>query len=595
MLVHLTVRDFAIVERLGLFIEPGMTVMTGETGAGKSILIDALGLALGERASSTVVRAGCARAEVSAVFDISHRSEVRQWLRERELDDGPDDGGFDNGNAGDDTDGGAGTDNGRNGAECILQRVITADGRARALINGRPVSVQTLRELGGRLVDIHGQHAHQSLLKGNVQRDIIDAYAQADAIRGEIAGVYTEWKAKKQQMEHHTGGIGDREARAEWLRFQIEELRSLDPSPDEPASLDEEHRRLSHAAEITGACRAILDRIEDEPGNAALTRIETSLRQLEGPMAHDSRLEEVHTLLDAAGIHLKEGIDALRQYANNPEVDQERLQWIESRLAALHDVARKHRISPGELPAFRQKLEEEIDRIEHSATVLATLRDERAGLERQYRALALGLREKREQAGADFAREVTANLRQLGMPGGWMEVAILPQEAPPQEENYFTPTGLDEVMFRVSLNPGQPAKSLARVASGGELSRIALAIQVIVSAGTMTPTLIFDEVDAGIGGGVAEIVGKHLRGLGRTRQVLCVTHLPQVASQANHHVKVEKRVENDATKTNLFPLDEDARVREIARMLGGMEITDRTLAHAGEMLGNFLSATENGR
>nr|VFJ96692.1 MAG: DNA repair protein RecN (Recombination protein N) [Candidatus Kentron sp. H]VFJ97246.1 MAG: DNA repair protein RecN (Recombination protein N) [Candidatus Kentron sp. H]VFK02754.1 MAG: DNA repair protein RecN (Recombination protein N) [Candidatus Kentron sp. H] len=572
MLVHLTVRDFAIVEQLALSIQTGMTVMTGETGAGKSILVDALGLALGGRASSRVVRAGCPRAEVSAVFDLSHQPAVRKWLREQALDEGEGDGG-EEGGAGDDV-------SESTPSECILRRTVTADGRARALINNRPVPVRTLRELGARLVDIHGQHAHQSLLEGHTQRDIIDAYGGNEADRGEIARVYRQWKAKNEQITHHTGNDGeDQDARLEWLRFQVEELRNLNPEPHEPASLDEEHRRLGHAAEITGACHAILDKIGSEPDNAALTRIETALRHLEGLCAYDKRLEESHALLDTAAIHLKEGIGALEHYIGHLQVDEARLGWIESRLAALHDMARKHRIPPGELTAFLGRLEEEIGQIEQSAALLATLHHERAELERQYRELALGLREKRTQAGIGFSREVTANLQQLGMPGGQMAVAISPRD-----DEHFTPTGPDEVAFRVSLNPGQPPKPLAQVASGGELSRIALAIQVIVTAGATTPTLIFDEVDAGIGGRVAEIVGKHLRGLGGARQVLCITHLPQVASQAHRHVKVQKHVENDVTKTNLVPLTEEARVREIARMLGGVAITDRTLAHAREMV-----------
>ncbi|MBT8420166.1 MAG: DNA repair protein RecN [Gammaproteobacteria bacterium] len=563
MLVHLTVRDFAIVEQLALSIEAGMTVMTGETGAGKSILVDALSLALGERASSGIVRAGCARAEVSAVFDISRQPTVQQWLLEQELDNG----------------GGDGSD--ADDAECILQRSVTADSRTRARINGRPVPVQTLRELGDRLVDIHGQHAHQSLLKGNSQRDIIDAYAGNDAVRRKIARLYTEWKAKNEEINHRTGSVEDHDARLEWLRFQVEELHNLNLSSDEPNSLDEEHRRLGHATEITGACHAILDKIENEPENAALPRVEASVRLLGGLCTYDERLNEVQTLFDTATIHLKEGAEALRQYVGNLEVDEERLRWIESRLAAIHDMARKHRIPPTELIAFLEQLEQEITQLEQNATLVATLHDERVELERQYRELALGLRDERIRASAEFSNEVTANLQQLGMPGGRIEVGISPLD-----DAHLTQTGLDEVTFNVSMNPGQPTKPLAQVASGGELSRIALAIQVLVSEGGVIPTLIFDEVDSGIGGRVAEIVGKHLRQLGQARQVLCITHLPQVASQANHHVKVQKYVENDSTKTHLIPLAQAKRVQEIARMLGGMEITDKTLAHAREMLGD---------
>nr|VFJ42824.1 MAG: DNA replication and repair protein RecN [Candidatus Kentron sp. DK] len=564
MLAHLTVRNFAIVEHLELTIRAGMTVMTGETGAGKSILVDALGLALGGRATGGIVKAGCARAEVSAVFELSPWPAIQAWLRERELDE--------------DFEGDE-----HPAIECILRRSVAADGRTRAHINGRPVPVQTLRELGERLVDIHGQHAHQSLLKSNIQRDVIDAYAGNGADRGAIAGLYADWKAKGEEIARHAGDHEDHGARLEWLRFQVEELRALDLSRGEFESLDEEHRRIGHAAEITGTCHTILDRLEAEPGNAALVRVETSLRLLDDLIAFDDRLEEIRALLDTAGIHLREGAEALRQYANRVDMDEERLRWLESRLATLHDVARKHRIPPTELMAFLEQSETEIQRVEQSATLLSSLREERAEIECRYRDLALGLREKRMRAAAEFSEEITANLRQLGMPGGRMEVIVSPQD-----EHRPAPAGSDEITFAVTMNPGQPAKPLAQVASGGELSRVALAIQVLVSTGTAVPTLIFDEVDAGVGGQVAEIVGRRLRELGRTRQVLCVTHLPQVASQADHHVKVQKQVADDSTKTALTALTGEERVREIARMLGGVEITEKTLAHAGEMLTHSL-------
>jgi len=557
MLVHLTVHDFVIVDRLELAIRSGMTVMTGETGAGKSILVDALGLALGERANGNMVRAGGKRAEVVAVFDISRQSEVQEWLRQLELDNEE--------------------------AECILRRSITADGRTRAFINGGSVPIQTLRELGDQLVDIHGQHAHQSLLKGSAQRDIVDAYGENGPDRREIARLHAESKAKKQEIARYTGDTGDNDARLEWLRFQVEELQTLNLEPGELDALDEEHQRLSHGAEIINACQSILDRMGIDSDSTVLTQIDTSLRTLSGLCAYDKRLDEIYTLFDTALIHLKEGGETLRQYAGNLEIDEDRLQWIDARLAAIHDLARKHRVPPEGLDKLLGELQEEIKRIEQSATRLAELDRQLAALQRQYRELALRLRERRIHAGAKLAAEVTENLQRLGM-SGQVEISVSPQD-----DDHPTATGLDEVAFKVSANPGQPVKPLAQVASGGELSRIALAIQVIVSQDTGTPTLIFDEVDAGIGGQVAEIVGQHLRHLGQTRQVLCITHLPQVASQAHHHLKVQKYTDTDSTKIDLAPLNESTRIREIARMLGGVKITDKTLAHAREMLGGNAS------
>ena len=556
MLVHLTVRDFVIVDRLELAIRSGMTVMTGETGAGKSILVDALGLALGERAGGNVVRAGCRRAEIAAVFDISQQPDVREWLQEQALDSEE--------------------------PECILRRSITTEGRARAFINGRPAPVQALRELGDRLVDIHGQHAHQSLLKGGVQRDIVDAYGGNDSDRKAIAELYAESKAKQREMSRYTDESGEgNDARLEWLRFQVEEIRNLNLEPGEMEALDEEHRRLGHGAEIIDVCQGILEQIGLDSDNGALGRIDASLRALGGLCAYDKRLEEIHALFDTAIIHLKEGAGTLRQYVSSLGVDEERLRWVEARLAAIHDLARKHRVPPDGLTKLAAELEEEISQIEQSATLAAELHRQLVALKEQYQVVASRLREKRMDAGIRLAAEVTKNLQRLGMPGGKLEISVLPQG-----DGHPTPSGLDEVVFDVRTNPGQSAKPLTKVVSGGELSRIALAIQVIVSEDTGTPTLIFDEVDSGIGGRVAEIVGRHLRHLGQTRQVLCITHLPQVASQAHYHLKVQKCADEDSTRIELASLKEPERVQEIARMVGGIEITARTRAYAREMLEN---------
>nr|VFK40552.1 MAG: DNA repair protein RecN (Recombination protein N) [Candidatus Kentron sp. SD] len=556
MLVHLTVRDFVLVDRLEFSIRAGMTVMTGETGAGKSILVDALGLVLGERINGDVVRAGRECAEISAIFDISRQPNIQEWLREQGLD-------------GDES-------------ECILRRSIAAGGRTRAFINGRPAPIQTLRKLSDGLVDIHGQHAHQSLLKGDVQRDIVDAYGGNDPDRKQIAKLYAESKAKNREISHCIGNSGEEnDARLEWLRFQVEEIRNLGIESGEMEALNEEHRRLAHGAEIIGACHEVSDRIEIDADDAVLTKIDTSLRTLRGLCAYDRRLEEICALFDTAIIHLKEGSATLRQYVSGLEVDEDRLRWIEARLSIIHDLARKHRVSPEEISKLAEKLEEEIAGIEQSTTLIAKLHQQLVALQSQYRVAALRLREKRINAGAKLAAEVTKNLQRLGMPGGQVEISVLPQD-----DDHPTPTGLDEVAFKVSTNPGQSAQPLTQVASGGELSRIALAIQVIVSEDSGTPTLIFDEVDAGIGGQVAEIVGRHMHHLGRTRQVLCITHLPQVASQAHHHLKVQKCTDRNSTKMRLTPLNGSERIREIARMVGGVKITDKTLAHAQEMLGD---------
>ena len=553
MLAHLSVRDFAIVEGLDLELHAGMTVLTGETGAGKSILIDALGLTLGERASTKVVRSGAERAEVVAVFELSQDSDAARYLAEQDLASADD--------------------------ECILRRIIGNDGRSRAHINGRPVPLQTLRELGDLLVDIHGQHEHQSLLKSTVQRRILDEYAGHGEALARVAALHDQWQTTRTALEQLAGGPEQREQRLDYLRYQLNELDNLDIQSGEIETLDKEHRRLSHANELLANCARSVDDIDGDGEMALTTRLASVLGSLEEMAVIDPGVENIRSLLDGAGIQLSEAAAELRHYRDAIDIDPARLQSMNERLTAIHDTARKHQVEARELPALQRSLGDEIAQLEGSSMRLAELQSALQECLHCYAEAAGGLHESRVRAAETLSEAISANVRALGMPQGQLHIGIEANfDAPPSR------TGADSVAFQVAVNPGQPLLPLAKVASGGELSRISLAIQVIATQASGVPTLIFDEVDAGIGGRVAEIVGRELRSLANNRQVLCVTHLPQVASLAQQHVQVQKHSKRRKTHTDLRSLSGEGRVEEIARMLGGVTITDQALAHAREML-----------
>ncbi|MDX1434300.1 MAG: DNA repair protein RecN [Gammaproteobacteria bacterium] len=553
MLVHLSVRDFAIVERLELELAGGMTVLTGETGAGKSILVDALGLALGTRASATVVRTGAEQSEVVAIFDIEHGSDAEHLLEEQAL--------------------------ASEERECIVRRLVGADGRSRAFVNARPVPLHVLRALGETLVDIHGQHEHQSLLKRDVQRRILDEFGGHEPILAALGEVFDRLRGARDELDALAGDPREHAERLDYLRHQVRELDALGLTPQELETIGEDHRRLAHASELLEACGRVLDDLDGDSDFTAGARMAGSLRALENVTAVDASAEPIRALLADALVGLREAAAALRRYRDGIDLDPERLAALESRLAAIHDAARKHHVPAAELPRLHRELAERIAALEGAAERVETLQREIALLERDYRETARTLHERRVASAAALAAKITENMHALGMSGGELTIDVEADDAAPPARH-----GTDTVTFLVAVNPGHARAPLARVASGGELSRISLAIQVIATRASGVPTLIFDEVDAGVGGRVAEIVGRELRRLAATRQVMCVTHLPQVASQADHHVQVSKRTERQAVHADLSNLTGESRVQEIARMLGGVTITDQTLAHAREML-----------
>jgi DNA repair protein RecN (Recombination protein N) len=560
MLIQLRIRDFAIVEDLDLDLAAGMTAVTGETGAGKSILVDAIGLLLGDRADSSVIRHGAERTDLSALFDLDALPAARAWLAERDLD---------------------------RDQECQLRRVVARTGRSRSYINGIPQPTQALRELGEWLVDIHGQHEHQSLLRREAQRQLLDDYAGNQGLVAELDANYQTWNRLRRELRDLRQAASERDARLDILRYHLRELAALNLAEGEVAELESEQRRLAHASQLLDTGQQLLSWLTEGEEDAIADRLNQSLRELDALSRLDARLAPVSELLNAALIQIQEASGELRGYVQDLDLDPEHLAQVEQRLAAAHQLARKHRVTAEELPALRARLETEMDSLEHSETRLEKLQQAVEDALTAYHAGAERLSKRRTAAARELGERVSAALTGLGMPGGRFAIVLERLDKP-------MPAGLETVEFQVSANPGQPVRPLAKVASGGELSRISLAIQVITAHAARIPTLIFDEVDTGIGGGVAEVVGRQLRTLGGGRQVLCVTHLPQVAAQAHQQLKVEKQTDGESTHTQVLPLGANARITEIARMLGGLELTENTLAHAREMVEKVALSTAKG-
>ena len=552
MLVSLHIRDFAIIDELEVELQRGMTALTGETGAGKSILLGALGLLLGDRADAGAVRHGAERADLSASFDISQLDRVRGWLQEQslELDD-----------------------------ECQLRRVIAREGRSRAYINGTSVPLQLLRELGEHLVDIHGQHEHQSLMKRDLQRQLLDRHGRHAATLDKLATLHNDYRQVQQDIDTILGSGNDRDSRLEFLRFQLQELDELAPQPGEVEALHEELARLSNAGQLLETCASHTESLYDND-RSAHSLLGQAISDLAPLTSIDTSLKEASELFNSALIQLEEGVDLLRDYRDRVELDPQRQQEVEQRIDALHKVAAKHHIEPETLPGFHQQLAEQLQQLEQADQRLDALEQQRAALQDDYRKSAEKLHKQRVKTARQLSKQVSEAMQTLGMDGGKLEIEVTGTAS-----DTLSPLGTDQIEFRVSANPGQPPAPLAKVASGGELSRISLAIQVIASEASDIPSLIFDEVDSGVGGAVADTVGQQLRSLGEHRQVLCVTHLPQVASQAHHHLQVSKLTGGKTTRTRISTLNEEERVEEIARMLGGQKITKATLDHARDMLG----------
>lgn len=554
MLRSLNIRDFVIVDELDLDLDHGFTVLTGETGAGKSILLDALSLVLGERADPSQIREGKNKAEISALFSLdgSLKELISNWLDEQ---------GF---NLEDD------------GATLILKRIIDSSGRSRAFINGGIATLNQTKELGNHLVDIHGQHAHQLLLKTGAQRDLLDHQAQLQEQVLTVKGLYQVWQAAKKQLELAKSAGESLQKEQERLSWQLEELDQLAPKAGEWAEIDVEYSRLANAAKLIEGSQNALAMLSDQEGNAE-ELLGKAFTEIEDLAKLDNHLEDAKISLESAQIQISEATHSLNRYLQKIDVDPDRLAEVEERLKALHSAAKKFKVTPEELPTIWLDIKEKVNAIKDSQD-LAALEKNLLATQAEYNKAAKSLSLNRTKAAKTLEKLVTEAMQDLSMAGGQFVIGIEPLA----EGNAY---GLENIEFLVAGHPGVSPKPLSKVASGGELARISLAISVITSEASQIPTLIFDEVDSGIGGAVAETVGKRLKELGQAHQVLCVTHLAQVAAQGHQHWKVEKQSLNNSTTSSITSLNRQERVEEIARMLGGTEITDTTRRHARELLG----------
>lgn len=546
MLLSLHLQDFVIVDRAEIDFGPGFTALTGETGAGKSILLDALGLVLGARGDASVVREGRARADLAASFASS--PELDEWLHARDLAGDP--------------------------GTLLLRRVIESDGRSRALINGQPAPIALLREVGSKLIDVHGQHAAQSLAQSGAQRQLLDAFAGLGSGLAELAVAHGRWQSLQRTLDQALAGDRESQLEHDRLLWQLSELEALQMGEGQWNELNDEQRRLAHAATLAegaqGAGQALAD------GDDALSdRLRVLVSRLRPLAQIDQRLAEPLELLESAAIQIEEAAAGLAQYADRLEIDPQRLAEIESRIGAIFSAARKFRLSPEAIPAEVCMLRERVAALERSRDI-ESVRREAAQAREVYDRLAATVSERRRVSAAHLANGVSATLAELGMTGARLEVKVDP--APPSA------SGVDSIDFRIAQHGSSQARPIARVASGGELSRIGLAISVLAAQANPVPTLIFDEADAGVGGAVAEVIGALMRRLGGDRQVLCVTHLPQVAACAHQQLKVSREAQGQGVVSRVSRLDRGARVEEIARMLGGIEITATTRKHAREML-----------
>ncbi len=552
MLLNLNIVDLAVVKSLNLDLDKGMSVLTGETGAGKSILLTALGLALGDRADSGYVRPDAKRAEINLDFDLSDAPLAKKWLEDNDLNDEQ---------------------------QCFIRRIVNQDGGSKAYINNRPTTLQSLKELSALLVEIHGQHAHLTLLDSEQQRLLLDDFANNKNLLSKIEHVFQSWKQSNTELESLIKAGSDQVEREELLRFQLEELQQLDLDEFNYQVLTDEHSQQANVGQILNEGQLQLDVLYESEQQSVNHLLSQSVSSLTDLAQFSPELGEISELLAEAQIQVEEASQQLRRYLELQEADPQRLNWLEQQIGIVQDISRKHQINPDQLPQTALKLEQELRNITHSSERI----DELTKITRQqlaeYKELSTQLSENRSQNGEKLEKKISEMIKELGMPQGDFLVSVVHNN-----EEKPSPNGNDKIEFLVSANPGLPAKPLAKVASGGELSRISLAIQVTTSTDKTTPTMIFDEVDSGIGGGIAEIVGQKLRSLSHNRQVLCVTHLPQVASQAHQHLFVKKTNQTEITSSTVALLSQKERIEEVARMLGGVNITENTLAHAEEML-----------
>lgn len=550
MLRSLQAKNFAIIDEIDIVFSEGMIVLTGETGAGKSILVDALSLVLGERGGANLIRDNNKRAEFTAEFVIDEHAKAKTWLSKQSLDDDHD---------------------------CVLRRIVNPDGRSRAFINGNQVNLQTLKALGELLVDIHGQHFHQSLGKTDVQRELIDHFGDLIHIKDDVKNAFNKWSLLAKKLLTNDALNKDRDARIDLLNFQYEELNTLELQENEYNSISLEFTKIHNIEKLNNGINQVLNNLQDSEITNAESLINNSVKSLESLIEFDHALKDAKNLLEEASIQSSEAADYLRRYCSSIEFDPEKNRRLDERINTIKTIARKHRVEPSELHTVYEKIKNELNELKNIEANHKNLNRDIDEAKNHYTKLAKELSRLRIISSNKLSKAVTKAMSSLGMPDGQFNINIT-------SNNAISSHGMDDVIFLLSANPGQAPQSIAKIASGGELSRMSLAIQVIASEGNYIPTMVFDEVDSGVGGAVAEMVGRRLSELGVNRQVLCVTHLPQVASQANSHFRINKLSDGKSTKVHVTQLNKDSRIGEIARMLGGIEVTERTRDHAAEML-----------
>ena len=550
MLRSLQIRNFAIIDEIDITFKDDMTVLTGETGAGKSILIDALGLVLGERGSSNLIRNKEKRAEYTAEFEITNNNNALNWLVEKSLE---------------------------NENECILRRTISPDGKSRSFINGNTVNLQSLKSLGELLVDIHGQHFHQSLCKKNVQRDLLDHFGGLSDTKNKIKRIFNEWRTLSDQLTEMIENDKNKADRMDLLSFQSKELNELALSSGEYDSLNSEFKKITNIEKINRGINSLIDCLQSNEITNVGQMLSDSIKNIEALATFDDSLEETKNLLSEAEINVSEAIGNLSRYGESIDYDNQKSREIEERINSIISLSRKHRADPDELVDIKIQIDKELDALKHSQTSIEEIQKSMNDLRKEYDGLSIKLTRMRVESAKKLSRLVEDSMNELGMTGGIFKVEIIPSKNISQHGN-------DDITFQISANPGQKPQPISNVASGGELSRMSLAIQVITSNGTNIPTMIFDEVDSGIGGAIAEVVGKKLKDLSQNKQVLCVTHLAQVASKGSSHIRINKLTDNKKTKIFASKLNSDERVEEIARMIGGIELTEKTREYAKEML-----------
>ncbi|TNF97677.1 MAG: DNA repair protein RecN [Gammaproteobacteria bacterium] len=559
MLSQIHLQNFAISTAVEVEFDKGMSVLTGETGAGKSILVDALNLALGDRTDASMVRHGTDRAIINTTFVLEPDSPALTWLKEQSMDDG---------------------------SECHLRRIITTEGRSRAYINDQPATLTALKTLGEMLVDIHGQHEHQSLMKTTRQRELLDNAGDHALLLQQVAEHASQIRSIRQELDKLRNTLTENQAMQELLRYQIQELETLNITQLDIAASLQEHEKTLNAGALQELSKMITHALTEDEEYALADKISHLSSEMEPWLETSEEFSNTHEMLSQILILIDEASDNLKQFQDQLDINPEHQAELDDLVKMLHELARKHQVRMEELPAVYQEKITQLENIDHSETRIMEFTQRLEELEARYLVDATELSQKRKQTAQHLSQAVTKQMQELGMKGGLFEIQVEHQSG----QTNYPADGMDSICFMVSANPGHPLQPLQKVASGGELSRISLAITVITTNTTETPTMIFDEVDSGIGGGIAEIIGQQLMTLGETRQVLCVTHLPQVASQAHHHFRIVKTSSKSHTESRVMPLDQDSRIQEIARMLGGVKITEKSIAHARELLGSRETA-----